>query len=174
MAERSDCHCRCALTSFSRRMQDPESMLNDISSLRMRIDSARARWRSWELKKDLGDGSDEECRQGEAKASWGMDKDPGFTSLLETNEEKIQSKAVYTREPKPIAPTAVPDDGLTSLLFAPRFDRGDRRPIAGIDRLLLPGPGRPLRPRRSGWPGALGARTGLDTDIMPVRVPNRP
>jgi outer membrane protein assembly factor BamB len=152
----------------------PPALLQDIAALRQRIDSARARLvKLNQLKKDLGDGSDEEVAKAKANAKlFGMEKDPGFTSLLETTEERIQAKAVYTREAQSIAPSAVPDDGLTSLLFAPRFDRGEKRPIAGVSAVFYCLARGVLYALDEGYGNVLwAARTGLDTDIMPVRVP---
>ena len=125
----------------------PETLMKDIGALRLRMDAARARVAKLaRLKNILGEGSDEEVARARREAQGiGMDNDPSFKAMLDDVESKIQSKAVYNREPQPIPPTAVPDDGLTSLLFAPRFDKGERRPdLRRRRRLLLSGPRRPL------------------------------
>jgi outer membrane protein assembly factor BamB len=152
----------------------PESIGKEIAALRKRMNEARDRLAKLkELEKAIGDGSDENVNKADELAKvLGMAKDPGYQRLKEEKERQIQARATYTREPQPVPPTAVPDDGLTSLLFAPRFDRGDRRPIAGVPSVFFclargvlysldEADGRVL------W----AARTGLDTDIMPVRVP---
>lgn len=151
-----------------------ESRAKAVAELRQQIEVARIRADKLnELEKLLGDGSDESIGVADKRAlELGMDKDHAYLAMKDRVEQRIQAKATYVREPQPIPPTAVPDDGLTSLLFAPRFDRGDRRAQPGLTSVFfclargvlyaLDEPdGRVL------W----AARTGLDTDIMPVRVP---
>ena len=152
---------------------DPESIAKDMANLRQKIDSARVTLTKLKRASEiLADGSDDNVALAEKYAKeQGLDKHPQFKALLEAKEQETQAKAVYSREPNPILPTNVPDDGLTSLLFAPRFDRGERRVIAGTTTVFFclargvlyaldEADGRVL------W----ATRTGLDTDIMPVRV----
>jgi outer membrane protein assembly factor BamB len=152
----------------------PVNLQKDIAELHKRIDEARMVLAKLNrISEILGDGSDERREAAERMAKEvGLDKHPRFAGMLAAKEEEIQAKATYTKERSPIAPGTVPDDGLTSLLFVPRFDRGERRPIAGISAVFFclargvlyaldESDGRVL------W----AARTGLDTDIMPVKVP---
>jgi len=151
----------------------PDRVLANMAALRAKIDSARVRQTQLaKLKADLGDGDEEKRDVAERQAkAFGLDRDPAFLAMLGNAERKVQEKAAYFREPQPIPPTAVPDDGLTSLLIAPRFDRGERRVLPGLNTVfyclargvlyaLDEADGKVL------W----AARTGLDTDIMPVRV----
>ena len=152
----------------------PEKLLADMSTLRGKIAAARVRLTDLAKAKEiLGTEGDEERRDAAERfaKSRGLDRDPAFIAILAQAERKVQEKAVYTKEPQQIPPVAVPDDGLTSLLFAPRFDRNERRALPGLNTVFyclargvlyaLDEPdGRVL------W----AARTGLDTDIMPIRV----
>lgn len=151
----------------------PASALKEISALKQRITVARVTFDDVNKAKELlGSGTDEEIARAENFAkSKGPRVHERFQELLRIKEEELQSKAIYIREPQPIPPTNVPDDGLTSLLFAPRFDKNERRPLSGISAVffclargvlyaLAEDNGQVL------W----AARTGLDTDIMPVRV----
>ena len=146
-----------------------------MTALRGRIDAARRRLAALNrIDAAVGDGTDEHGWQNAEKLATelGLRNDLGFRQRMETRERTVQAKAGYTKEAKPIPPTPVPDDGLTSLLFAPRFDRGERRPLAG--------PGTVFFCLARGVLYALdeadghvlwAARTGLDTEVMPVRVP---
>jgi len=153
---------------------DPESIAKDMANLRQKIDSARVTLTKLKRASEiLADGSDDNVALAEKYAKeQGLDQHPQFKALLDSKEQEIQAKAIYTREPNPILPTNVPDDGLTSLLFAPRFDSAGRRPIEGTSAVFVclargvlyaldESEGRVL------W----ATRTGVDTDIMPVRVP---
>ena len=119
---------------------------------------------------------------GSRRTRWSS---PRWTEM----NRRIESKAVYTREPNPIPPTAVPDDGLTSLLFAPRFDHGpcrasspDRRPSSSArpaasctpcDEEIRPGPlGRPHRARHRHHAGPR-AGLGPEPGNGPGRVEHR-
>jgi PQQ-like domain len=144
-----------------------------MTDLRDRIAGARVRLTKLEeLKEFVGTGTDDDAeRYRQAAVSRGYDKDPAVLAQLQALERQIESKAVYTREDRPIPPTAVPDDGLTSLLFAPRFDRALPRPISWTPTIFFcqaRGVLYALHEERGQvlW----AARTGLDTDIMPVRV----
>jgi outer membrane protein assembly factor BamB len=150
------------------------ALANGLSGLRAKIDGARGRLaRIKDLEQFGGGGSDEDIANYQQQATLrGLDKDPLVIAKIEDMNRRIESKAVYTREPNSIPPTAVPDDGLTSLLFAPRFDTAQPRQISwtpttffcqarGVLYALHEERGQVL------W----AARTGLDTDIMPVRVP---
>ncbi len=153
---------------------EPESIAKDIANLRQKIDSARVTLTKLKRASDiLGDGSDEKVAAAEKYAKeQGLDKHPHFKTMLGAKEQEIQAKVVYTREPNPILPTAVPDDGLTSLLFAPRFDRGGRRVIEGTATVFFCLARGVLYALDEADGHVLWAtRTGLDTDIMPVRVP---
>jgi outer membrane protein assembly factor BamB len=150
------------------------SLSKDISSLKERIDVARAILvKLDEVKRLLADGSDENVqRAADYAKKVGVDNDPRLTKVFRDKEEEIQAKAIYTREPQSILPTPLPDDGLTSLLFAPRFDRGERRPIAGQTAVFFCLARGVLYALDEADGHVLwAARTGLDTDIMPVRVP---
>jgi outer membrane protein assembly factor BamB len=151
----------------------PERELASMLALRGKIDGARMiLTKVEEASKVLGNGSDEEREAAEQIAKLnGIDKHPKFLALLDSKEREVQKKAVYAKEAQPIQPAAVPDDGLTSLLFAPRFDHGAPRPLPGITTVFFclargvlyaldEAEGKVL------W----AARTGLDTDIMPVKV----
>jgi len=150
-----------------------ERLAASLAELRGRIGNARGVLAQLaELNKFAGDGPDAQERFDQEAMRLGLSKHPAVIAKRAERESQIQSKAVYTREPNPIAPSAVPDDGLTSLLFAPRFDNALPRPLScpqtvffcqarGLLYALAEERGRVL------W----AARTGLDTDIMPVRVP---
>src|SRR5262245_28802170 len=116
----------------------PDRTLANMANLRAKIDTARVRQsKITAAETKLGTGSEEEREAAERYAKEnGLEQDPAFKALLSRAERKIQEKAAYIREPKPIAPTAVPDDGLTSLLFAPRFDRAERRPLPGLNTVF--------------------------------------
>ncbi|HVK11434.1 MAG TPA: PQQ-binding-like beta-propeller repeat protein, partial [Gemmataceae bacterium] len=101
----------------------------------------------------------------------GLLDDPAYRAMRRDDEQRIQAQARYTKEPQPRAPTPAPDDGLTSLLFAPAVGMPERRALAGppgvffalargVLYVLDEADGRVL------W----AARTGLDMDVMPVHV----
>src|SRR5207248_5402844 len=85
---------------------------------------------------------------------------------------QLETKALYAREPNPIPPTSVPDDGLTSLLYAPRFDSALPRQLSWTPTIFFcQARGVLYALDEDGGRVRWAARTGLDTDIMPVRVP---
>jgi outer membrane protein assembly factor BamB len=150
-----------------------ESVARDIAALHGRIETARNRLaglaRLRQIMEAEAEDSVEQARR--LAVTMGLDRDRGFTAILEESERKIQSKATYTKEPQPIRPVAVPDDGLTSLLFAPRFDRMERRGLAGpttVFTCLARGVLYALD--EEGGKVLWAARTGLDTDVMPVHI----
>ena len=160
------------------RFRDEEVPKNErlaagLAELRGKIDSARVVLAQLaELKKFAGAGPDALERFDQEAMRLGLSKHPAVVARRAEREQQIQSKAVYTREPNPMPPSAVPDDGLTSLLFAPRFDNALPRQLSGPAGVFFC--------QARGVLYALGeengrvlwaARTGLDTDIMPVRVP---
>ena len=83
-----------------------------------------------ELDKVAGEGPDAAERFDNEALLRGLANHPKVKARREERERLIQGKASYTREANPIQPTAVPDDGLTSLLFAPRFDSALPRPLS--------------------------------------------
>lgn len=152
-----------------------ESVSRDVATLRGQIGAARDRLAALNrIDAVMGEGTDEERiqRARQLALELGLANDPGFRERFDKRERAVQAKATYFKEARPVAPTEVPDDGLTSLLFAPRFDRGERRPLAGpgtvffcLARGVLYALDEP--DGRVLW----AARTGLDSDVMPVRVP---
>ena len=109
-----------------------ERLAAGLAELRGKIDTARVVLAQLaELNKFAGEGPDVLERFDQEAMRLGLSKHPAVVARRAEAEQQIQSKAVYTREPNPIPPTAVPDDGLTSLLFAPRFDNALPRQLSG-------------------------------------------
>ena len=145
-----------------------------LGELRSRIDEARARLAKVnDLNRFAGTGTDDDIAAYEREAMLrGLAKDPAVVARIEEMQRRIESKATYTPEPIPITPTAVPDDGLTSLLFAPRFDRALARQITWTPTVFFcQARGVLYALDEDGGRVRWAARTGLDTDVMPVRVP---
>lgn len=152
----------------------PTGASQGMADLRSKIEGARARLaRLAELDQFAGHGNDEDIAAFEREARRrGLDKDPLVVAKVEDMHRRIEAKAGYAREPNPIQPTPMPDDGLTSLLFAPRFDQALPRQITWAPTVFFcQARGVLYALDEDGGRVRWAARTGLDTDIMPVRVP---
>lgn len=144
-----------------------------IAELRAKIDGARARLVLLnEAKKRLASGTDAERKAAIdfARAN-GLANDPAFAAAIKDAEQKVRAKAGYFKEQQPKPPVATPDDGLTSLLFAPS--------VGPIELKTPVGPATVFFALARGVLYALAetdghvlwaTRTGLDSDVMPLRV----
>ena len=152
-----------------------ESVATALAGLTEKISTARQRLALLDTATDmLKDNPDDEKIWAAKKyaAEHGLDKDESFLARIVKAEREIESKAFFRRIDPPIQAVPFPDDGLTSLLFAPRLDKGDKRGVQapwtvfyavarGVLYALDEADGHVL------W----ATRTGLDSDVMPVRVP---
>jgi outer membrane protein assembly factor BamB len=151
-----------------------EGPSREIATLRTQIDTARRRLAALaEIEQKMAGGSDEDMELARKLAvARGLVNDPGFRDRFEKRERAVQEKAVYVKGKDPIRPVPVPDDGLTSLLFAPRFDKAETRPLTGPPTVFFClARGVLYALDEAGGNVLWAARTGLDTDVMPVRVP---
>lgn len=150
-----------------------ETVARGLADLRGKIAAARTRLdKVASLEPFAGQGTDDDIVRYELEAKRrGLLDDPAVKTRIEELHRRLEAKANYARESKPIPPTPVPDDGLTSLLFAPRFDTALPRLITGAPTVFFCQARGVLyaldeEDGRVRW----AARTGLDTRIMPVRV----
>ena len=111
----------------------PESISRELAALRQKIDGSRARAIVLkEIRGLLAEPDDDRLQQARQVAlAKGMEADDGYQKLVGEAEQKIRARAVYVAINPPLPKTPAPDDGLTSLLFAPRLDRGPRFPVRG-------------------------------------------
>lgn len=151
-----------------------DGLKRDISELRAKIEGSRERAGSLkDLRAMLAEPDDEKLQLAKREATArGLDKDEGFLRIAGEAEQKIRAKAIYTAITPTIKPVPVTDDGLASLLFAPRLDRGPRVPVRGtpttffalargVMYALDEADGRVL------W----AMRTGVDSHIPASRIP---
>jgi outer membrane protein assembly factor BamB len=154
--------------------KDPPSLEASAVVLRATVDTSRARLAKVnQIEKYKGESTDDDMERYRLEAmKIGIEKDPQVVANLAEMNRKIEARAVYVRQKDPIRPTAVPDDGLTSLLFAPRFDRALPRQLTWAPTIFFC-QARGVLYALDEFDGRVrwAARTGLDTDIMPVRVP---
>jgi hypothetical protein len=156
-----------AIGRFQPEVKADAAFTKSVTELRDRIGSARERL---DTVTDVNSIKDDDKWRDEVtrRDLW---KDPAIQAERERREQAIQTQAKYTKEPQPRAPTPAPDDGLTSLLFAPAVGMPERRAPAGppgvffalargVLYVLDETDGHVL------W----AARTGLDMDVMPVHV----
>lgn len=112
----------------------PENLKRELAGLSQKLKGAVVRANQL---KDIRallaiDPDDEKLQQAREMAmSRGVSDDDGFVALLQEAEAKIRAKAIYIKLANPLQKTTVPDDGLTSLLFAPRLDIERALPIKG-------------------------------------------
>jgi predicted Zn finger-like uncharacterized protein len=150
------------------------ALASGLAELRSKIDKARDRLAQIaNLTPFEGMGNEEDIAEYQRQARLhGLEKDPLVIAKIDEMNRRIELKAVYTREPNPIPPTTVPDDGLTSLLFAPRFDTAQPRQLSWTPTIFFCQARGVLYALHEEYGQVLwAARTGLDTDVMPVRVP---
>lgn len=151
----------------------PESITREFAALRKQLTDAKDQLALLnEAKKLLAEPDDEKIaaakRYGIAQ---GLANDERFNALLDQAEKQIQAKAIYTKQEPLLAPTAIPDDGLTSLLFAPSLIRGQRQPLQGPPQVFFALARGVLYALSEVEGNVLWAmRTGIDCNIMPVRV----
>src|SRR4051794_20516405 len=94
------------------RFRDEEVPKNDrlgasLAELRGKIESARVVLAQLaELNKFAGEGPDAQERFDQEAMRLGLSKHPAVIARRAEREQQIQSKAVYTREPNPIPPSA--------------------------------------------------------------------
>jgi predicted Zn finger-like uncharacterized protein len=153
--------------------EDPPRLRSAAAALRGTIEVARKRRsRIEELNQYVGDTDQALAEYIRRARAAGLDKEPTVQGQIAAMDARLQSRATYTREPNPIPPTPVPDDGLTSLLFAPRADRADRRQLSWTPAVFFcQARGVLYALDEADGQVRWAARTGLDTDVMPVRVP---
>ena len=156
-----------AIGPFQPAVKADPGFAKSVAELRDKI--AVARDHNAEVR-DLMAIKDREIRDRVAREK-GLEKDPAYLQLKQEEEQKLQAVAKYTKESQPRAPTPAPEDGLTSLLFAPAIGVPERRGPAGppdvffalargVLYVLDEVDGHVL------W----AARTGLDMDVMPIHV----
>jgi hypothetical protein len=163
------------------RFRDPdvpknERLAHGFGELRAKIAKARERLSDVaQLDQYVGQGTDDDIARYEREAKRrGLNKDALVLAKIDEMNRRIESKAAYVpiADKDRIQPTAVPDDGLTSLLFAPRFDNALPRPPLGLPTVFFcQARGVLYALDEEGGRIRWAARTGLDTDIMPVCVP---
>lgn len=152
----------------------PEAISRELTALRQKIDGSRARATVLkDIRGLLAEPDDDRLQQAKQVAmSKGLDADDGYLKLVGEAEQKIRTRAVYVAVNPPVPKAPAPDDGLTSLLFAPRLDRGPRFPVRGqpatffalargIFYALDEPDGKVL------W----AMRTGVDSQVSAVSVP---
>ena len=153
----------------------PEGLTKDLATLRAKIEGSRERAGVLkEIRGLLAEPDDDKLQSARQVAiARGMEKDEGYLKIAGEAEQKIRSKAIYIPINPVVKPSPITDDGLASLLFAPRLDRGPRAPVRGtpttffalargILYALDEADGRVL------W----AMRTGIDSHIPATRVPD--
>ncbi|WP_157369518.1 PQQ-binding-like beta-propeller repeat protein [Zavarzinella formosa] len=152
----------------------PESVTRELVALRQKIDGSRVRADALKDIHGLLTEPDDESlqRARQAATARGIEKDDGYLKIIGEAEQKIRAKAVYIPVNPPVRPVAVADDGMASLLFAPRLDRGPRVPVKGTPTTFFALARGILYALDESDGHVLWAmRTGIDSHIPATRVP---